>query len=137
MVTLQAAGNCTRRELNRQSKAMTNESEVTKRIGESVRMRRKINKLTQRALAEMAECNGKFIERLENSHGKANPSVFALLRIAEALGCSISDLCGDGNRLKHLSEKHETICQLASRLNNEDLDLLLLIAKALALKNLT
>jgi y4mF family transcriptional regulator len=62
--------------------AMTNEQ-----IGEKLRIRRKMLRLRQRDLAELAGVTLRGLNDLEN--GKANPTINQLAKIAEVLGLEL------------------------------------------------
>ena len=59
-------------------------------IGRNVRAARTQSKLTQKQLAEAADLDRTYISLVE--HGKQNPTIAALLRIADAVQTPISDL---------------------------------------------
>lgn len=63
------------------------------RLGDAIRARRNALRLSQEALADAAGINRTHMGELER--GKRNVSLVALLGIAKALGCSVSDLTGD------------------------------------------
>ncbi|HSO00166.1 MAG TPA: helix-turn-helix transcriptional regulator, partial [Candidatus Nanopelagicales bacterium] len=69
-----------------------------KAIGAEIRRRREAADMSMSDLAERAELNGQYISRLEL--GQVDFSVSVLFSIAEALGCSVSDLLpGEGGEL--------------------------------------
>lgn len=59
-------------------------------FGEHVRVLREMRELTIQDLANLCEVPRSTLSRIE--HGKQNPTVFFLLRLAEALEVSLSDL---------------------------------------------
>ena len=59
-------------------------------LGRNLRNRREKRELTQEKLGELADLDPTYISGIER--GIRNPSVLSLLRIARALGTSISDL---------------------------------------------
>jgi transcriptional regulator with XRE-family HTH domain len=59
-------------------------------IGEAIRRFRKRAKLSQEKLAEKADLHPVYVGELER--GEESASVFALMRIAKALGIRIRDL---------------------------------------------
>jgi len=64
--------------------------EILKELGERIRELRKKKGLSQLRLAYRAEISKTYLSDLER--GKRNPSIGLLLRIAEALGVSLTDL---------------------------------------------
>jgi transcriptional regulator with XRE-family HTH domain len=63
---------------------------VIQSIGQRVRKLRKDRRLSQIVLAELAGVHYNTLKRIER--GQGNPSVEALVRIAEALGAELTDL---------------------------------------------
>jgi transcriptional regulator with XRE-family HTH domain len=59
-------------------------------LGLNLRKQREAEELTQEALAEKAGLDSTYISGIER--GLRNPSVLTLLRIAKALGTSVSEL---------------------------------------------
>lgn len=66
-----------------------------KAIGKNVSTRRKALKMTQMTLAYEAHLDLSFISRLER--GVVNSSVESLIRISNALGCTVRDLIPESN----------------------------------------
>ena len=64
-----------------------------RRLGDSIRTRRKGQELTQERLAERAELSTVFISRVEC--GKESPSFDSLVKIARALGVRVKDLVAE------------------------------------------
>jgi transcriptional regulator with XRE-family HTH domain len=62
-------------------------------IGEAIRRFRKSAEMSQEALAEKADLHPVYIGELER--GEEAASVFALMRIAKALGVRVRDLVDD------------------------------------------
>ena len=60
---------------------------TNQQIGEKIRARRKMLRLRQRDLAELAEVTLRGLTDLEN--GKANPTINQLAKIAEVLGLEL------------------------------------------------
>ena len=58
-----------------------------KRIGEKIAKRRIAQGFTQEAIANLLDVNPSHISNIE--HGRARPSLTALVRIAEILHCSV------------------------------------------------
>jgi len=65
---------------------------VVSGVGARVRELRRSRRLSQIVLAELAGVHYNTLRRLEN--GSSNPSVDALVRIAETLGVTIAQLFG-------------------------------------------
>lgn len=63
------------------------------RLGDAIRARRQSLKLSQEALADQAGINRTHMGEVER--GKRNPSLVALMAIAEALQCSVAALAGE------------------------------------------
>lgn len=66
-----------------------------KALGRAVSARRKDSQLTQMALAHKTGLDLSYISRLER--GVVNSSVESLLKISDALGCTVKDLIPDSN----------------------------------------
>ena len=64
-----------------------------KTIGETIRKHRRIAKISQEKLAEKAELHPVYLGQLER--GEQTASVYALLRVAKALGVRLRDLVAD------------------------------------------
>jgi transcriptional regulator with XRE-family HTH domain len=64
--------------------------EVQRSLGERIRALRKLQGLTQEALAERAELHVTYISGLEN--GSRNPSLTALASLAKGFGLSLAEL---------------------------------------------
>ena len=62
-------------------------------LGEAIRIRRKLSKLSQEKLAEKAELHPVYISAVER--GVKNISMDALTRIAKALGVRVRDLVAE------------------------------------------
>ena len=59
-------------------------------LGKTIRTARERSGLSQRQLALMAGSNQSYIWEIET--GRVSPSIDALCRIADALGCRVGDL---------------------------------------------
>ena len=66
------------------------------RIGQRIRVMRKVRKLTQAKLAECANLSVPYISHIEN--GIKQPSLQAVVNIAEALGCTADKLLYESRR---------------------------------------
>ncbi len=62
-------------------------------LGERVRLLRARRGLTRRAVAQAAQVSERHLANLEG--GTGNASILILLQVADALGCSLSELLGD------------------------------------------
>ena len=62
-------------------------------LGERVRLLRARRGLTRRAVAQAAQVSERHLANLEG--GTGNASILILLQVAQALGCSLSELLGD------------------------------------------
>jgi transcriptional regulator with XRE-family HTH domain len=62
-------------------------------FGRNVRKRREVIDLTQEELAEKASLDRTYINDIER--GARNLSLSSIIRIAKALGTTVSDLCHD------------------------------------------
>ena len=62
-----------------------------KAFGRHVRKIREAKTLTQEAVAEKADLDATYISGIER--GVRNPSIWSIVRVARALGISVSDLC--------------------------------------------
>jgi transcriptional regulator with XRE-family HTH domain len=62
-------------------------------IGETIRKYRKVNKLSQEKLAERADLHPVYFGQVER--GEQTVSIYALLRIAKALGVRVRDLVNE------------------------------------------
>lgn len=62
-------------------------------LGTNVRELREQKKLTQEALAERSGLDPSYISGIERA--VRNPSVLSLARLANGLGCTVSDICRD------------------------------------------
>ncbi len=62
-------------------------------LGERLRMLRARRGLTRRAVAQAAQVSERHLANLEG--GTGNASILILLEVAQALGCSLSELMGD------------------------------------------
>ena len=60
-------------------------------LGKNVRMLREQGKLTQETLAERSGLDPSYISGIERA--VRNPSVMSLSRLADGLGCSVSEMC--------------------------------------------
>ena len=101
-----------------------------KKLGERIRELRKSAGITQEELGEKAELNYKFIGELER--GQVNVSLDSIVKIAEALGVKIGDICSKEKIpvQKILVREKSPL----SKLSPQDLNL---IKKALRLLNRT
>ncbi len=64
---------------------------LQQQVGENVRRLRREQGLTQQQLGYLTQTNSTYIVRLE--HGRSNPSLLTLERIAKALGSEVWKLC--------------------------------------------
>ena len=60
-------------------------------LGKNVRELREQKKLTQEALAERSGLDPSYISGIER--GVRNPSILSLVRLANGLGCAVSEIC--------------------------------------------
>ncbi|MBI3320215.1 MAG: helix-turn-helix transcriptional regulator [Candidatus Omnitrophica bacterium] len=60
-----------------------------RKLGQRIRVYRKLAKLTLEALAERAELDGRYVGFIER--GEAHPSLDSLQRLASALGVSVEE----------------------------------------------
>ena len=70
--------------------AMQKKDPVLLALGHSVRRRRETEHLTQEALAEKADLDRTYISDIER--GTRNVSILNVVRVARALGCSLSEI---------------------------------------------
>lgn len=66
-----------------------------KALGRGISTRRKARNLTQLALSHQTGLDLSYISRLER--GIVNSSIDSLLKISEALGCTVKELMPDSN----------------------------------------
>jgi transcriptional regulator with XRE-family HTH domain len=66
---------------------------VLEPLGEAIAARRKARGMTQQQLADAVASQRAYISALES--GTRNPTIITLTKIAEALGCTMSDLLRD------------------------------------------
>ena len=64
--------------------------EISKKLGQNLKMVRAKKKLSQGALARLLEVDKGYISNIEN--GKKNPTLATIQRLAEALGVSADEL---------------------------------------------
>ena len=69
---------------------MASEASLLRALGKRVRELRKERRYSQEKLAELASIHENHVRRIEG--GTANPSYLVLVRIAKALGISLSEL---------------------------------------------
>ncbi|MFR1823129.1 MAG: helix-turn-helix domain-containing protein [Clostridium saudiense] len=74
------------------------------RLSEKIKLYRKKNKMTKSELARLINVSPSYITKLENGE-KENPSLEVKIKIANALGCSITELgeslfAGTGSMIK-------------------------------------
>jgi len=69
---------------------MVHRHRALKAFGSNLRTERERKKLTQEKLAEKADLDPGYISGIER--GIRNPSILSVLRIAKALGTTVSDL---------------------------------------------
>jgi len=69
---------------------MTKRHRALTTLGLNLRRERERQKLTQEKLAEKAELDPTYISGIER--GIRNPSILSILRLANALGTTVSDL---------------------------------------------
>ncbi|WOB78743.1 helix-turn-helix transcriptional regulator [Brevundimonas nasdae] len=62
-------------------------------MGDAIRARRHALKMSQEALADASRINRTHMGEVER--GKRNMSIIAVMAVASALGCSLSELAGD------------------------------------------
>lgn len=72
------------------SKFTDQETGVLRGIGLRVKALRKQRGMTQSEVAEACGLNKQYISDVE--HGKRNPSILTLVRIANAMTCTLSDI---------------------------------------------
>lgn len=70
---------------------MTHRHRALTAFGSNLRSQRERRKITQEQLAEKAELDPSYISGIER--GVRNPSILSVVRIANALGTTVSDLC--------------------------------------------
>lgn len=70
------------------------EADVIKRLGESIRDRRRTKGWTLKELAAASSLSVPYLSDLERREG-INPSLEALTAVATALGCTVGNLIGD------------------------------------------
>jgi transcriptional regulator with XRE-family HTH domain len=70
--------------------AMRKKDPVLVALGHSVRKRREAKQLTQEALAEKTALDRTYISDIER--GTRNVSILNVVRVARALGCSLSEI---------------------------------------------
>ena len=66
------------------------EKQLRKNIADKLRMYRAKERLSQEQLADKSNLTQTYIYRLENE--LANPSIYVMLKIAEALNVTVNDL---------------------------------------------
>ena len=76
---------------------MTKKNPILVAFGNSIRKLRAKKKLTQRELAKRAGLDVTYISGIER--GVRNPSLKSLESVAKGLGCSISEICKDLDKL--------------------------------------
>ena len=72
---------------------MEDKSAVLQRLGERIRLLRKLKGITQEQLAYSINKDQQSIQRLEK--GKVNPTYFYLLQIAEGLGVTLEEFVSE------------------------------------------
>lgn len=73
-------------------------------VGEQLKFFRKKSKLTQKSLGEMMGVSTRTIQRFES--GDVEPNLETLEKIADVLGCELTDLLGFGEDLFNLYGKN-------------------------------
>lgn len=68
----------------------TTSSKAFTRLGLNVRRKREVKELSQESLAAAAELDQTYISNLEA--GRRNPTFATQLKLAHALGCTVSEL---------------------------------------------
>ena len=91
----------------------------------NLRKIRKQERLTMKALAELSGVTESMIGMIET--GKRNPSFEVLLRLSEALGCTVDELVRDSNEPKTEDEEIEELLQELRK--REDLRALMNVGK--------
>jgi DNA-binding XRE family transcriptional regulator len=66
------------------------EADLKKKIGDNLRVLRAKSRISQEVLAEKAGMSPKYITQIENK--KANPSIWVMLKLAEALDVTVNDI---------------------------------------------
>jgi transcriptional regulator with XRE-family HTH domain len=69
---------------------VTPRSRALKAFGSNLRKERELRKLTQEKLAEKADLDPSYISGIER--GVRNPSILSIIRVANALGMTVSEL---------------------------------------------
>ena len=89
--------------------------------------------MTQRELAKQAGCTIKHIGRLESQNNASrNPSLNILAAIANALGCSLSELCAlEGQVFEFQSTLYRRLLKATSSLDEHYLNALVVLAEKL------
>lgn len=67
--------------------------ERLQKIGDNIRAERNRARLSQEGLASMVSLNPRNLGRIER--GQAEPKILTLLAICNALGVSVSSICGE------------------------------------------
>lgn len=66
------------------------EKKLRKKIADNLRVLRAKKRISQDTLSERADLSQAYIYKLENEH--ANPSIYVISRIAEALDVTVNDI---------------------------------------------
>lgn len=69
------------------------QEQALSRLGDAIRARRHALKMSQEALADASRINRTHMGEVER--GKRNMSIIAMMAVASALDCSLSELAGD------------------------------------------
>ncbi len=100
-----------------------------KQLGARIKSVRKARKLTQEQLAERAEINSVYLSKIE--HGKENPTLTLLIRIALALEVDVQDLFDYQQEASSKAQK-ETLRRLISQIDDDNkLKVAVRVARAL------
>lgn len=95
---------------------------LLKTLARRMKERRKILGLSQEALAERSDISSNFIARMET--GERTPSITTLVKLANALGASVSDLLDEG-RDGETADLVDYVSQLLADLPEQDQQFLL------------
>lgn len=67
-------------------------------LGKALKIKRQSNDLTQAELSELADVDRMSISQYE--HGKKKPSLETLIALADALDCTLDELCDRKNYIR-------------------------------------
>jgi len=96
-------------------------------LGARIKELRKIKGLSQEGLAEKVDISPNYLGRIER--GKENPTLDMLLRLAEALGVELWEICDFGHQMT-IKDIKETLHRLVKEADEERLRLLIKIVMA-------